>query len=101
MKHRIATFLSVAAVLGASSMLLADKPAKPRPADRAKKVVEAVPEALVLKAERAKAKQPQVDITKEKIEAARQAWAEGDWEAGRFQLPPGDTDEFIPLPDNT
>ncbi len=35
----------------------------------------------------------------EKIDQAKQAWAQGDWERGRFQLPPGDTDEFIPLPD--
>ncbi|MEE9590735.1 MAG: pirin family protein [Hyphomicrobiaceae bacterium] len=35
----------------------------------------------------------------EKIDKAKQAWAQGDWERGRFQLPPGDTDEFIPLPD--
>ena len=39
-----------------------------------------------------------VASSKDKIEAAKQAWAEGDWEHGRFQLPPGDTDEFIPLP---
>jgi len=35
----------------------------------------------------------------EKIEHAKQAWAEGDRAHGRFQLPPGDTDEFIPLPE--
>lgn len=40
-----------------------------------------------------------VASSQEKIEAARQAWADGDWENGRFQLPPGDTDEFIPLPE--
>lgn len=40
-----------------------------------------------------------VASSREKIEAAKQAWAEGDWEHGRFQLPPGDTDEFIPLPE--
>jgi len=34
----------------------------------------------------------------EKIEAAKEAWAEGDWAEGRFRLPPGDTAEFIPLP---
>ncbi|TCL08874.1 hypothetical protein BXY66_0915 [Shimia isoporae] len=39
-----------------------------------------------------------VSSSKEKIEAAKQAWAEGDWEHGRFQLPPGDDAEFIPLP---
>ena len=40
-----------------------------------------------------------VASSQEKIEAAKQAWADGDWEHGRFQLPPDDTDEFIPLPD--
>ena len=40
-----------------------------------------------------------VASSREKIDAAKQAWAEGDWAHGRFQLPPGDTAEFIPLPD--
>lgn len=40
-----------------------------------------------------------VASSQEKIDQAKQAWAQGDWERGRFQLPPGDTDEFIPLPD--
>ena len=40
-----------------------------------------------------------VASSKERIEAAKEAWGKGDWEHGRFQLPPGDTDEFIPLPD--
>lgn len=35
----------------------------------------------------------------EKIEAAKEAWRQGDWEHGRFHLPPGDEKEFIPLPD--
>jgi redox-sensitive bicupin YhaK (pirin superfamily) len=39
-----------------------------------------------------------VASSKEKIEAAKEAWAAGDWEHGRFQLPPTDNDEFIPLP---
>jgi hypothetical protein len=39
-----------------------------------------------------------VASSREKIEHAKQAWAAGDWAHGRFQLPPGDTDEFIPLP---
>ena len=39
-----------------------------------------------------------VASSREKIDAAKQAWAEGDWQHGRFQLPPGDTGEFIPLP---
>jgi redox-sensitive bicupin YhaK (pirin superfamily) len=40
-----------------------------------------------------------VASSKEKIEAAKQAWREGDWQHGRFQLPPDDMNEFIPLPD--
>jgi redox-sensitive bicupin YhaK (pirin superfamily) len=39
-----------------------------------------------------------VASSREKIDAAKAAWAEGDWGSGRFQLPPGDTEEFIPLP---
>ena len=39
-----------------------------------------------------------VASSKEKIEAAKQAWAEENWESGRFTLPAGDTDEFISLP---
>lgn len=39
-----------------------------------------------------------VASSKEKIEAAKDAWAKGDWEHGRFQLPPDDRDEFIALP---
>lgn len=41
-----------------------------------------------------------VASSKEKIEAAKEAWREGDWQDGRFQLPIDDTGEFIPLPDN-
>jgi redox-sensitive bicupin YhaK (pirin superfamily) len=40
-----------------------------------------------------------VASSREKIEAAKEAWAQGDWAHGRFQLPPGDDAEFIPLPD--
>ena len=40
-----------------------------------------------------------VASSKEKIEAAKEAWRAGDWEHGRFQLPPDDHDEFIPLPE--
>ena len=40
-----------------------------------------------------------VASSKEKIEAAKEAWAAGDWEHGRFKLPPSDKGEFIPLPD--
>ncbi|MFY0618548.1 pirin family protein [Shimia sp.] len=39
-----------------------------------------------------------VSSSKEKIEAAKADWAAGDWAHGRFQLPPGDKEEFIPLP---
>ena len=39
-----------------------------------------------------------VASSQEKIEAAKEAWAQGDWAHGRFQLPPGDEGEFIPLP---
>ncbi|CAN0585138.1 unnamed protein product, partial [Ectocarpus sp. 12 AP-2014] len=39
-----------------------------------------------------------VASSQDKIEAAKQAWREGDWEHGRFQVPPTDKDEFIPLP---
>ncbi|MEP3280295.1 MAG: pirin family protein [Stappiaceae bacterium] len=39
-----------------------------------------------------------VASSREKIEAAKEAWAAGDWEHGRFKLPPDDKDEFIPLP---
>ncbi|MBQ2262271.1 MAG: pirin family protein [Loktanella sp.] len=40
-----------------------------------------------------------VASSKERIEEAKEAWRAGDWENGRFQLPPGDDAEFIPLPD--
>ena len=40
-----------------------------------------------------------VASSKERIEEAKEAWRKGDWENGRFQLPPNDSDEFIPLPE--
>ena len=40
-----------------------------------------------------------VASSRERIEAAKEAWARGDWDTGRFRLPPGDDAEFIPLPD--
>jgi len=40
-----------------------------------------------------------VASSKEKIDEAKEAWREGDWQNGRFQLPPNDNAEFIPLPD--
>ncbi|MGO3056016.1 pirin family protein [Halomonas sp. AOP43-A1-21] len=39
-----------------------------------------------------------VASSKEKLEAAKEAWIEGDFEHGRFQLPPDDNAEFIPFP---
>lgn len=39
-----------------------------------------------------------VASSREKIDAAKAAWAAGDWAHGRFRLPPGDAAEFIPLP---
>ncbi|MCG6858246.1 MAG: pirin family protein [Salaquimonas sp.] len=40
-----------------------------------------------------------VASSRERIEAARDAWGEGDFEHGRFHLPPGDEEEYIPLPE--
>lgn len=40
-----------------------------------------------------------VASSKERIEAAKEAWREGDWAHGRFRLPPGDDAEHIPLPE--
>jgi len=40
-----------------------------------------------------------VSSSREKIEAAKAAWAAGDWEEGRFRLPPTDDSEHIPLPE--
>jgi redox-sensitive bicupin YhaK (pirin superfamily) len=40
-----------------------------------------------------------VASTKERIEAAKEAWRAGDWAHGRFRLPPGDDGEFIPAPE--
>ncbi|MCZ0964551.1 pirin family protein [Paracoccus benzoatiresistens] len=39
-----------------------------------------------------------VASSQERIDAAKEAWRQGDWGHGRFQLPPGDDAEFIPLP---
>lgn len=39
-----------------------------------------------------------VASSKDKIDAAKEAWREGDWMHGRFQLPPTDNAEHIPLP---
>jgi redox-sensitive bicupin YhaK (pirin superfamily) len=40
-----------------------------------------------------------VASSRERIEEAKEAWRKGDWEHGRFQLPPTDNTEFIPLPE--
>ncbi len=40
-----------------------------------------------------------VATSQERIEQAKADWTAADWENGRFKLPPGDTDEFIPLPE--
>ncbi|MEL6337209.1 MAG: pirin family protein [Pseudomonadota bacterium] len=40
-----------------------------------------------------------VASSRERIEAAKEAWRAGDWQNGRFHLPPDDNAEFIPLPE--
>jgi redox-sensitive bicupin YhaK (pirin superfamily) len=40
-----------------------------------------------------------VASSKERIDEAKEAWRAGDWQSGRFQLPPGDDAEFILLPE--
>ncbi len=40
-----------------------------------------------------------VASTRDRIDAAKEAWRAGDWAHGRFQLPVGDDAEFIPLPE--
>lgn len=39
-----------------------------------------------------------VSASKEKLREARRAWIDGDFEHGRFRLPRGDDQEFIPYP---
>lgn len=39
-----------------------------------------------------------VASSRDKIDAAKEAWREGDWMHGRFRLPPTDNAEHIPLP---
>ena len=41
-----------------------------------------------------------VASSQDRIDAAKEAWRAGDWAHGRFQLPPGDDGEHIPLPDH-
>ena len=38
-----------------------------------------------------------VSSSKDRIADAKEAWQKADWESGPFSLPPGDTDEFIPI----
>ncbi|MEM7178660.1 MAG: pirin family protein [Pseudomonadota bacterium] len=38
-----------------------------------------------------------VSSSKDRIEAAKAAWKEADWDKGPFHLPPGDEAEFIPI----
>jgi len=40
-----------------------------------------------------------VASSKERIEAAKADWRAGKWGEGRFDLPPSDRDEYIPLPE--
>ncbi|MGL6210736.1 MAG: pirin family protein [Paracoccaceae bacterium] len=41
-----------------------------------------------------------VASSKDRIDAAKEAWRAGDWAHGRFKLPPEDNAEFIPAPDH-
>ncbi len=40
-----------------------------------------------------------VASSKERIEPPREAWRAGDWQHGRFRLPPGDDADISPAPD--
>ncbi|MEO0823452.1 MAG: pirin family protein [Pseudomonadota bacterium] len=40
-----------------------------------------------------------VASSQERIDVAKEAWRAGDWQNGRFHLPPDDNAEHIPLPD--
>lgn len=40
-----------------------------------------------------------VASSQDRIDAAKEAWRAGDWAHGRFTLPPGDDQDFIPLPE--
>ncbi len=39
-----------------------------------------------------------VSSSRERINEAKEAWRKADWASGPFHLPPGDDEEFIPLP---
>lgn len=38
-----------------------------------------------------------VSSSRDRIEAAKEAWKKSDWESGPFRLPPGDDAEHIPI----
>ncbi|MEL7254213.1 MAG: pirin family protein [Pseudomonadota bacterium] len=38
-----------------------------------------------------------VSSSKDRIEEAKEAWKEADWDNGPFRLPPGDASEYIPI----
>ncbi|MEL6586839.1 MAG: pirin family protein [Pseudomonadota bacterium] len=38
-----------------------------------------------------------VSSSRDKIHDAKEAWKAADWDRGPFKLPPGDTEEFIPI----
>ncbi len=40
-----------------------------------------------------------VASSRDRIEQAKKDWASGKWDDGRFRLPPGDDDEYIPAPE--
>lgn len=40
-----------------------------------------------------------VASSRDRIDAAKEAWRAGDWAHGRFRLPPGDDAEWIPAPE--
>lgn len=40
-----------------------------------------------------------VASSRDRLDAAREAWRAGDWQHGRFKLPPGDEGEWIPAPE--
>lgn len=40
-----------------------------------------------------------VASSRDRIDAAKEAWRAGDWAHGRFSLPPGDDQDFVPAPD--
>lgn len=41
-----------------------------------------------------------VASSRDRLDAAKEAWRAGDWAHGRFKLPPNDNAEFIPAPEH-